>query len=232
MLEVKDINVSYGKVQVLWDLSFNVGKGEIVTILGSNGAGKTTTVKTVTGLFHPSSGSIKFLNENIEKLPPYKIVKGGVTLVPEGMSSFPRMSVIENLLMGAYTRRDSADDTLERVYQIFPKLRERGKQRADTLSGGEQRMLAIGKALMSKPKLLILDEPSLGLAPNLVLTILDVIQKLKEEKVTVLLVEQNVHHALEISDRGYVLEKGRIILDGKSSDLLTDDYVKKSYLGI
>jgi len=232
MLEVKDINASYGKVQVLWDLSFNVGKCEIVTILGSNGAGKTTMVKTVTGLLHLSSGSIKFLNENIAKLPPYEIVKKGVTLVPEGMSSFPRMSVIENLLMGAYTRRDSADDTLEMVYQIFPKLRERGKQRADTLSGGEQRMLAIGKALMSKPKLLILDEPSLGLAPNLVLTIFDVIQKLREEKVTVLLVEQNVHHALEISDRGYVLEKGRMILDGKSSDLLTDDYVKKSYLGI
>ncbi|OYT55099.1 MAG: ABC transporter ATP-binding protein [Candidatus Altiarchaeales archaeon ex4484_2] len=232
MLEVKDINVSYGKVQVLWDLSLNVGKGEIVTLLGSNGAGKTTTVKAVTGLLHPSSGSIKFLNENIEKLPPYKIVKKGVTLVPEGMASFPRMSVIENLLMGAYTRQDSADDTLEQVYQIFPKLRERDKQRADTLSGGEQRMLAIGKALMSKPKLIILDEPSLGLAPNLVLTLLDVIRKLREERVNVLLVEQNVHHALEISDRGYVLEKGRMILDGKSSDLLTDDYVKKSYLGI
>ncbi len=232
MLEVKDINVSYGKVQVLWDLSFNVGGGEIVTILGSNGAGKTTTVKAVTGLLHPSSGSIKFLDERIDKKPAYQIVTEGVTLVPEGMSSFPRMSVIENLLMGAYTRRDSADDTLEMVYQIFPRLRERGKQRADTLSGGEQRMLAIGKALMSKPKLLILDEPSLGLAPNLVLTIFDVIRKLREEKVTVLLVEQNVHHALEISDRGYVLEKGRMILDGKSSDLLKDDYVKKSYLGI
>ncbi len=232
MLEVKDINVSYGKVQVLWDLSFNVGRGEIVTILGSNGAGKTTTVKTVTGLLHPSSGSIRFLDENIEKLPPYAIVKKGMTLVPEGMASFPRMSVIENLLIGAYTQGDNVDDTLERVYQIFPKLRERGKQQAGTLSGGEQRMLAIGKALMSKPGLLILDEPSLGLAPNLVLTIFDVIQKLREEKVTVLLVEQNVHHALEISDRGYVLEKGRMILDGKSSDLLKDGFVKKSYLGI
>jgi len=232
MLQVKNINVSYDKIQILWDLSFNIKEGEIVTILGSNGAGKTTTVKAVCGLLHPTSGEIVFAKDNIEKTPPYDIVKKGVTLVPEGMAVFPRMSVGDNLLMGAYSQDDDINQTLDRVYGIFPRLAEREKQKAGTLSGGEQRMLALGKALMSEPRLLILDEPSLGLAPKLVLIIFDVIKKLREEKVTVLLVEQNVHHALEASDRGYVMEKGRIILEGESAKLLSDDYVKRSYLGV
>jgi len=230
MLNVNNINVLYDKIQVLWNLSFKINSGEISTILGSNGAGKTTTVKTIVGLLHPVSGEIRFLGERINKLPPYKIVRRGITLVPEGMSIFPKMSVKENLILGAYAK--DYRKTLDWIYQIFPKLREREKQQAGTLSGGEQKMLSIGKALMSKPKLLILDEPSLGLAPKMVLKIFDTIKNLRDDGVTILLVEQNVHHALEISDRGYVIEKGRIILEGRSEEILNDKYVRKSYLGM
>ncbi|NQE46004.1 putative branched-chain amino acid transport ATP-binding protein LivG [ANME-1 cluster archaeon GoMg2] len=234
MLNIKDLNVAYEKVQVLWDVSFNITEGEVVTLLGSNGAGKSTTVKTIQGLLKPKSGSIRFMDKPIEGLPAYKIVSEGIALVPEGREIFPKMSVLENLILGAYVSRakDSQDESLEWVFKLYPKLNERKKQLAGTMSGGEQQMLAIARALMSKPKLLILDEPSLGLAPVVVLQVFDIIKKLREEGVTVLLVEQNVHHALEISDRAYVLEKGRIILEGKGSDLLSDKYVKEAYLGM
>lgn len=234
MLEIKELNAYYEKVQVLWGVSFTVNEGEIVSLLGSNGAGKSTTVKTIQGLLKSKSGSIRFMDRNIEGLPAYKIVDAGISLVPEGREIFPKMSVLENLILGAYVprARDLLEESLEWVFQLFPKLEERKKQLAGTMSGGEQQMLAIARALMSKPKLLMLDEPSLGLAPVLVLQVFEIIKKLNEEGVTILLVEQNVHHALELSDRGYVLEKGRIILEGKGSELLEHEYVKNAYLGI
>jgi branched-chain amino acid transport system ATP-binding protein len=234
MLEMKGLNVSYERVQVLWDVSFNIDAGEVVTLLGSNGAGKSTTVKTIQGLLKPWSGSIRFMNKGIGGLPAYKIVEEGIALVPEGREIFPKMSVLENLVLGAYVSRarDVLANSLEWVFNLFPKLEERKEQLAGTMSGGEQQMLAIARALMSKPKLLMLDEPSLGLAPVIVLQVFDIIKKLKEEGVTVLLVEQNVHHALEISDRAYILEKGRIILEGEGSDLLNNHYVREAYLGM
>ncbi|MEA1957377.1 MAG: ABC transporter ATP-binding protein, partial [Euryarchaeota archaeon] len=211
-------------------------EGEVVTLLGSNGAGKSTTVKTIQGLLKSKTGSIRFENKHIEGLPAYKVVNEGIALVPEGREIFPKMSVLENLVLGAYVPRARAkelrEQNLEGVLKLFPKLEERKKQLAGTMSGGEQQMLAIARALMSKPKLLMLDEPSLGLAPVIVLQVFDIIKKLNEEGVTILLVEQNIHHALEISDRAYVLEKGRIILQGKGSELLDDEYVKNAYLGI
>ncbi len=234
MLKIKDLNVGYEKVQVLWDVSFNVKEGEIVTLLGSNGAGKSTTVKAIQGLLKPNSGSIRFTGKSINGLPVYKIVAEGIALVPEGRAIFPKMTVRENLVLGAYVSRarDLRDDNLDWVFELFPKLDERKKQLAGTMSGGEQQMLAIARALMSKPKLLMLDEPSLGLAPVIVLQVFEIIKKLKQEGVTVLLVEQNVHHALEISNRAYVMEKGRIILEGKGSDLLNNHYVREAYLGL
>jgi branched-chain amino acid transport system ATP-binding protein len=234
MLEIKGLNVFYEKVQVLWDVSFNVKAGEVVTLLGSNGAGKSTTVKTIQGLLKPRSGSIRFTDRSIDGLPAYKIVGEGVALVPEGREIFPKMSVLENLILGAYVSRakNLRDDNLDWVFNLFPKLEERKKQLAGTMSGGEQQMLAIARALMSKPKLLMLDEPSLGLALVIVLQVFEIIEKLKEEGVTVLLVEQNIHHALEISDRAYIMEKGRIILEGEGSDLLNNHYVKEAYLGM
>jgi len=234
MLEIRGLNVSYERVQVLWDISFNIGEGEVVTLLGSNGAGKSTTVKTIQGLLKSGSGSIRFMNRSIDGLPAYRIVEEGIALVPEGREIFPKMSVLENLILGAYVSRarDLLKDSLEWVFNLFPKLEERKGQLAGTMSGGEQQMLAIARALMSKPKLLMLDEPSLGLAPVIVLQVFDIIKKLKEEGVTVLLVEQNVHHALEISDRAYIMEKGRIILEGKGSDLINNHYVREAYLGM
>ncbi len=234
MLEIKGLNVSYEKVQVLWGLSFNIEDGEVVTLLGSNGAGKSTTVKTIQGLLKPGSGSIRLMNTSIDGLPAYKIVEEGIALVPEGREIFPKMSVLENLILGAYVSRakEMKEDSLEWVFSLFPKLEERKGQLAGTMSGGEQQMLAIARALMSKPKLLMLDEPSLGLAPVIVLQVFEIIKKLKEEGVTVLLVEQNVHHALEISDRAYIMEKGRIILEGAGSDLLNNHYVREAYLGM
>ena len=236
MLDIKDLRVYYDKVQVLWDVSFGIEEGEVVTLLGSNGAGKSTTVKTIQGLLKSKTGSIRFEDKHIEGLPAYKVVNDGIALVPEGREIFPKMSVLENLVLGAYVPRARAKDlreqNLEWVLKLFPKLEERKKQLAGTMSGGEQQMLAIARALMSKPKLLMLDEPSLGLAPVIVLQVFDIIKKLNEEGVTILLVEQNIHHALEISDRAYVLEKGRIILQGKGSELLDDEYVKNAYLGL
>jgi len=234
MLELKDLKVAYEKVQVLWDVSFGIKAGEVVTLLGSNGAGKSTTVKTIQGILKPNSGSIKFMDKHIEGLPAYKIVDKGIALVPEGREIFPKMSVFENLILGAYVPRakEYMDESLEWVLKLFPKLEERKKQLAGTMSGGEQQMLAIARALMSKPKLLMLDEPSLGLAPMIVLQVFEIIKKLHEEGVTILLVEQNVHHALEISDSAYVLEKGKIILEGKGLELLDDKYVKSAYLGV
>jgi branched-chain amino acid transport system ATP-binding protein len=233
MLKVNKLNVYYDKVQVLWDASFKVEEGEVVTLLGSNGAGKTTTVKTIQGLLKPRSGSIKFMDKHIEGLPAYKTVGEGIALVPEGREIFPKMTVLENLMMGAYVPRakDLQEDSLSWVFKLFPKLEERKKQLAGTMSGGEQQMLAIARALMSTPRLLMLDEPSLGLAPLIVLQVFEIIKKLKEEGVTVLLVEQNVHHALDISDRAYILEKGKVILEGDGFELLEDKYVKKAYLG-
>jgi len=234
MLELKDLKVAYEKVQVLWDISFSIKAGEVVTLLGSNGAGKSTTVKTIQGILKPNSGSIKFMDKHIEGLPAYKIVNEGIALVPEGREIFPKMNVFENLILGAYVPRakESLDESLEWVLKLFPKLEERKKQLAGTMSGGEQQMLAIARALMSKPKLLMMDEPSLGLAPMIVLQVFEIIKKLHEEGVTILLVEQNVHHALEIADSAYVLEKGKIILEGKGLELLDDEYVKSAYLGL
>nr|CBH38922.1 putative high-affinity branched chain amino acid ABC transporter, ATP-binding protein [uncultured archaeon] len=234
MLELKDLKVAYEKVQVLWDISFSIKAGDVVTLLGSNGAGKSTTVKTIQGILKPKSGSIKFMDKHIEGLPAYKIVDEGIALVPEGREIFPKMNVFENLILGAYVPRakESLDESLEWVLKLFPKLEERKKQLAGTMSGGEQQMLAIARALMSKPKLLMMDEPSLGLAPVIVLQVFEIIKKLHEEGVTILLVEQNVHHALEIADSAYVLEKGRIILEGKGLELLDDEYVKSAYLGL
>jgi len=234
MLKISEINVFYGKVQVLWDVSFQVKEGEVVTLLGSNGAGKSSTVKTLQGLLHPKKGRIEFMGKRIENLPAYKIVEEGLALVPEGRDIFPKMTVEENLMLGAYVprAREQREETRSWVLELFPKLAERRKQLAGTMSGGEQQMLSLARALMSKPRLLMLDEPSFGLAPVIVLQVFEIIRKLKKEGVTILLVEQNVHQALKIADRAYVLEKGKIILEGKGSELLENDYVKNAYLGV
>ncbi len=234
MLNISDVDVFYGKVQVLWDVSFHIKEGEVVTLLGSNGSGKSSTVKTLQGLLHPKKGTVEFRGKNIENLPVYKIVEEGIALVPEGRDIFPKMTVQENLLLGAYVPRakEQRMETLKWVLELFPKLAERKTQLAGTMSGGEQQMLSIARALMSKPRLLILDEPSFGLAPVIVLQVFEIIKKLKAEGVTILLVEQNVHHALEIADRAYVMEKGKIILEGSGSELLENDYVKNAYLGV
>ena len=233
MLQVKNISVSYGVVRVLWDISFKVDKGEIVSIIGPNGAGKTTLVSTIMGLLHPIKGEILFQEENIERLPTHQIVKRGIFLIPEGRKIFPRMTVKENLLLGAYPIRDKqmVEKLEERTYEVFPVLRKKEKSLAGTLSGGEQQMLVIGRSLMSNPKLLILDEPSLGLAPILVEKMLDTICKINDDGVTILLVEQNIRESLEIADRGYVLEEGKMVKTGRGRDLLADDHIKKAYLG-
>ncbi|TFH42375.1 MAG: ABC transporter ATP-binding protein [ANME-2 cluster archaeon] len=231
MLKVENINVAYGSVKILWDVSFTLDEGEIITIIGPNGAGKTTLVKTIMGLLRSSEGTIEFLGQNIHNEPTYKIVKDGIALVPEGRELFPQMTVLENLLMGGYTSKEK-ENTLEWVFKLFPRLNERKKQSAGTLSGGEQQMVAIARSLMSRPKLLILDEPSLGLAPIMVKKVFEIIRTLNSEGVTVLLVEQNVHHALEISNKGYVLETGRITFQGPSSELLNNNHVKEAYLGM
>jgi len=234
MLEVDKINVFYGEVQALWDVSLRVDKNEIVALIGSNGAGKTTTLKAVMGLLPIRSGKIRFLERSIENIPTHKRVEMGITMVPEGRRLFPYMTVYENLRMGAYTRKASEKfkETLEWVYGLFPVLKEFRNRIASTLSGGEQQMLAIARALMSRPKLLLMDEPSLGLAPAVVTKLFEKIKELRETGVTILLVEQNVRAALEISDRAYVLETGRIVLSGDSKELLRDERIKKAYLGI
>ena len=234
MLRVEGLNVFYGEMQALWDVSFKVNGGEIVTIIGPNGAGKTTTLRTISGIIRPKTGAIYFLDKRIDKLPTHKIVAMGISHVPEGRHIFPYMTVLENLELGACTKEayERRRDSLEYVFSLFPVLKDRARQLAGTLSGGEQQMLAIGRALMSRPKLLMLDEPSLGLSPKIALTVFDMIEKINDEGTTILLVEQNVHHALEIADRGYVLETGRVVLEGSSSELLNNKHIKRAYLGI
>jgi branched-chain amino acid transport system ATP-binding protein len=234
MLEVENVSAAYGLIQILWDVSFNIKEKEIVSIIGPNGAGKTTLVKTIMGLLPAKNGTIRFKGENIEKLPTYEIVKKGVTLIPEGREIFPKMTVEENMLLGAYTIKDknAVKESKERNYQIFPVLKKKEKALAQTLSGGEQQMLVICRSLMSNPELLILDEPSLGLAPIIVGKVLDTLRKINEEGVTVLLVEQNIRDSLNIADRGYVLEEGKIIIEGKGRELLSNDHIKEVYLGI
>ena len=234
MLEIENISASYGMVQILRGVTFKVEEGEIVSIIGPNGAGKTTLVKTIMGFLKPQTGTIKFNGENIEKVATYDIVKKGLTMIPEGREIFPRMTVDENLMLGAYTITNKAkiNDTKEKVLQIFPVLKKKEKALAQTLSGGEQQMLVICRSLMSNPQLLILDEPSLGLAPIIVEKVLDTVRTINEEGVTVLLVEQNIHDSLNAANRGYVLEEGRIVLEGKSRELLSNSHIKEVYLGL
>lgn len=234
MLDIENVSAAYGMVQILRDVSFHVEEKEIISIIGPNGAGKTTLVKTIMGLLHPKNGTIRFKGENIEKLPPYEIVKKGLILIPEGRDIFPRMTVEENLKLGAYTANGKSDvkEAKEKVYQIFPVLKKKEKALAQTLSGGEQQMLVICRSLMSNPQLLILDEPSLGLAPIIVEKVLDTVRKINEEGVTILLVEQNIRDSLDIADRGYVLEQGKIILEGKSKELLCNNHIKQVYMGL
>ena len=232
ILKATNLNVYYGAIHAIKDVSFEVNEGEIVTLIGANGAGKSTTLQTVSGLLHSRTGSIKFCGENISHLPSYKIVEKGLAQVPEGRRIFLQMSVQENLEMGAYTQSAAwADEELERVYAQFPRLSERRRQTAGTLSGGEQQMLAIGRALMSRPNLLMLDEPSMGLAPILVEQIFDIIRELHKAGTTILLVEQNAQMALSVADRAYVLETGRISLSGTGAELAASDEVRKAYLG-
>jgi branched-chain amino acid transport system ATP-binding protein len=234
MLEVENIHVFYGDAQALWDVSFTVNRGEIVILVGSNGAGKSTTLKAISGLNPPVSGEIRLEGMRIDRVPAHRIVEMGIAHIPEGRRLWPGLSVRENLELGAYTKaaRSVREETMEWVLRLFPRLEERMHQLAGTLSGGEQQMLAIGRGLLSKPKLLILDEPSLGLAPLLVDEVLETIQKINRQGVTVLLIEQNVNQALTISTRCYVLELGRIVLSGSGKDLLADERVKTAYLGL
>ena len=232
MLKVNDINVYYGSIHAIKGVSFEVNDGEIVTLIGANGAGKSTTLNTIAGLLHTQTGSVEFLGEKINGVPPHTIVSKGLALVPEGRRVFLQMTVEENLEMGAYTRPGSeVDPGIAGVYERFPRLKERRRQIAGTLSGGEQQMLAMGRALMSRPKLRMLDEPSMGLAPILVEQIFDIIRELHRSGTTVLLVEQNAQMALSIADRGYVLETGKIVATGTGQELLNDDAVKRAYLG-
>ena len=232
ILKVEDINVYYGSIHAIKGVSFEVNEGEIVTLIGANGAGKSTTLNTISGLLHSKTGSISFMGENLGKFPCHKIVSKGLALVPEGRRVFLQMTVQENLEMGAYTQGGkSMDADLERVYEQFPRLKERFKQVAGTLSGGEQQMLAMGRALMSHPKLLMLDEPSMGLAPILVEQIFEIIQNLHKAGTTILLVEQNAQAALSIADRGYVLETGKVVTSGTGAELLESPAIKKAYLG-
>ena len=232
MLKVENINVYYGAIHAVKDVSFHVEEGEIVTLIGANGAGKTTTLQTVSGLLHARSGSITFQEESITGIPAHKLVSRGLAQVPEGRRVFLQMSVKENLEMGAYTRPGSeVDASIAEVYERFSRLKERMNQVAGTLSGGEQQMLAMGRALMSKPKLLMLDEPSMGLAPILVQQIFDIIKELHKAGTTILLVEQNAEMALKVADRAYVMESGKIVLSGTGRELAESDAIKKAYLG-
>jgi branched-chain amino acid transport system ATP-binding protein len=233
MLEVKDLHVYYGVIQALKGVSFEVNQGEVIALIGANGAGKTTTLHTLTGLLPAKQGSIKFEGKDITKVPAHKIVQMGIAHVPEGRRVFAELSVYENLIMGAYTRKDKNEiaESLANVYKRFPRLLERKGQRAGTLSGGEQQMLAMGRALMSKPKIIVMDEPSMGLSPIFVNEIFDIIKEVSDNGTTVLLVEQNAKKALSIADRSYVLETGRVTMDGKASDLLNNEAFQKAYLG-
>ena len=233
MLRIENLKVNYGMIEAIKGISFTVGDGEIVTLIGANGAGKTTTMHTISGLIRPAAGSIFLDDRDLVKVPPHEIVKMGLAQVPEGRRVFAEQTVEENLLLGAYFRKDKAAirADLEHVYELFPRLLERKKQRAGTLSGGEQQMLAMGRALMSKPKIMLLDEPSMGLSPLLVREIFRIIEDINKEGTTVLLVEQNARIALGIADRGYVLETGKIVKEGTGEELLADEAVQKAYLG-
>ena len=233
MLTVENMNVYYGAIHALHDVSFHVDQGEIVTLIGANGAGKTTTLHTISGLMRQKSGTVRFMDQDLAVVKPYKLIGMGLAQVPEGRRVFADMTVMENLEMGAYTRKNGGEirEELERVFRHFPRLKERAKQPAGTLSGGEQQMLAMGRALMSKPKLLMLDEPSMGLSPILVQEIFDIIQEVNREGTTILLVEQNANMALSIANRAYVLETGRVVMEGDAREMLHNDDVRKAYLG-
>ena len=233
MLEVKDLEVYYGMIQAIKGISFEVNQGEVIALIGANGAGKTTTLHTITGLLSPKKGSVLFEGQDITKVPAHKIVSMGMAHVPEGRRVFSQLSVYENLKLGAYTRKDRSniDKELQSIYERFPRLAERKNQLAGTLSGGEQQMLAMGRALMSKPSIVLMDEPSMGLSPILVNEIFDIIESISKSGTTVLLVEQNAKKALSIADRAYVLETGKVVLEGHAKDLLENDSIKKAYLG-
>jgi len=234
MLKVNNIDVFYGLAQALWNVSFEVNEKEIVALVGANAAGKSTILKTITGLLHPASGTVEFLGMNINKMPAHHIVEVGISHIPEGRKLFSEMTVRENLEMGSYISKvwKKKEETLEQVYQMFPILKERAGQLARTLSGGQQQMLAIGRGVMSRPKLCLLDEPSHGLSPILVREVFEIIKMLREQGTTILLVEQNVQRTLEIADRAYVLENGTIVLEGDSKKLLQDEHIKEAYLGL
>lgn len=234
MIELENIEAGYGELQIIFGVSMTIGKNEIVALVGANGAGKSTLIKTISGLLPVTSGTILYEGSRIENTPTHTIIDRGIALVPEGRRLFPYMTVLENLELGAYVEKDrkKIQANIEWVFGLFPKLKERKSQLAGTFSGGEQQMLTIGRALMSRPKFIIMDEPSLGLAPVIVDDVFDIIRKLHNENVTILLVEQNVRKSLVVADRAYVLEHGRIVLSGKASDLLNNENVKKAYLGM
>lgn len=231
ILEIKDLVVSYGGIEAVKGITMDVPKGEIVTLIGANGAGKSTTLKTIAGIVKPQSAQILFNGQNITGLSPDNIVKAGITLVPEGRRVFPNLTVKENLRIGAYLRKDSLDADFEYVYSLFPRLKEREWQLAGTLSGGEQQMLAVGRALMARPSLIMMDEPSLGLAPLVVKSIFDIIKEINRNGITVLLIEQNANMALQAAHTAYVLETGKITMSGKGSELIQDERIKEAYLG-
>ena len=233
MLTLENVSVNYGAIEALTDISMNIEKGEVVTLIGANGAGKTTTLRTITGLLSPSAGRVMFEGEQISGIPAHKLVARGISMSPEGRGVFANLSVRENLQMGAYLQKNKRQisESMERAFTMFPRLKERESQKAGTLSGGEQQMLAMGRALMSRPRLLLLDEPSLGLAPLVVHTIFEAIEDIRSEGTTILLVEQNAHAALGHSDRAYVLETGNIVMTGPSKELAADPRIKEAYLG-
>ena len=234
MLEICNLNTFYGKVQALWDISLKINEGEIVALVGANAAGKSTLLDTISGIIHPASGSVKFLGKELVGLPPHVIAEMGISHIPEGRKLFPDMSVRENLDMGAYARHawKQRGGTIKKIYELFPILEEREGQLARTLSGGEQQMLAMGRGLMSGPTLCMFDEPSSGLAPMLVSEVFQVIKRLHEQGITVLVVEQNVRHTLELANRAYVLENGRVTMEGTGDSCLASEHVKKAYLGL
>lgn len=233
MLEIAGVSASYGPIRVLWDVSFRVERGEIVVLLGSNGAGKTTALKVIQGLIRPTSGELRFLGKQIHLLPAHQIVSQGLCLVPEDRLLFPYMTVLENLELGAYPRhaRDGREKTLDWIYELFPRLKDRAGKKVITLSGGEQQMVAIGRALMAKPKLLMLDEPSLGLAPLVVRELFRTIESINKEGISILLVEQNVKHSLRLAHRAYIMETGRIVREGEGENFLEDPQIRAAYLG-
>ncbi len=231
MLKIKDLNINYGGINAVHDVSFEVEEGSIITLVGANGAGKSSILRSIAGVVTPKSGTIEFCGEDITGKSAEQVVKKGITLVPEGRRIFPDLTVLENIRIGAYLRKDNLEDDINWVYDLFPRLKERSWQMAGTLSGGEQQMLAVGRALMSRPKLMMMDEPSLGLAPLIVRDIFSIIKEINKNGVTILLIEQNANMALKTADRGYVLETGRVKIEGTGAELLANEEVKKAYLG-